>query len=102
MKREKYEQKRAELTRQILDRYHYDTAVSITGDRYYIYRCPEQVRQLHYNFACLITAYVPPGGEAHYIKRLKRVRNALRIQYQLMKGGKLYERIVSLFGISAG
>lgn len=102
MTRSEYEQKRAELTREVLDRYHYNAGIRVTGDRYFIAHCPKRLERLYYAFGCLVTAYVPHGGEESYIRNLRRVRNALRIQYQILKGVRFYERIVSFFRIPFG
>lgn len=80
-----FSQKRELIIREILDKYHFDTGVSITGDRFFIVHRPERLAQLHYEFGCLATAYVPPEQEKDYMRRLKQVRKSLKNYYKKMK-----------------
>ena len=83
---------REALIREILDNYHYNSAIAITGDRFFINHCSERLSRLYYRFGCLVYAYVPPGNEEDYLRKLKRVRNALRVEYvKLRIRRNLYE-----------
>ena len=68
MSKDTFSQKRKLIIREILDKYHFDTGVSITGDHFFIVHRPERLAQLHYEFGCLATAYVPPERERLTIK----------------------------------
>lgn len=80
-----FSQKRALIVREILDNYHIDSGIGITGDRYFVYNCSKQLARLHHEFGCLALAYVPPEKEEEYMRELKRIRRALKIEYLKLK-----------------
>lgn len=99
MPRKTFSQKRALILREILDKYHFDSGVAITGNRYFIDHRPERLVKLHNGFGYLAAiAYVPPEQETDYMRELKQVHKALKTEYKKMKrrnknGIKGYSRI---------
>lgn len=86
-----FSQEKARIVREILDKYHFNSGVAITGDRYFIAHRSKRLERLHYEFGRLaIASYVPPEKEKDYMRELKRIRNALKIEYLKLK---IYERI---------
>lgn len=101
MPRKTFSQKRALILREILDKYHFDSGIRITGDRHFIYHRPERLVKLHNGFGYLAIAYVLPGKEEDYMRELKQVHKALKIEYTKLKKIKerkmFYDRIKSVF-----
>lgn len=95
-----FSQEWAGIIREIFDKYHYDSGIAITGDRCFIYHCPRRLERLHYKFNCLAIAYVPPGKEGDYMRELKQVHKAMKIEYAKLKKIKerkmFYDRIKSV------
>lgn len=83
-----FNRERTLILREILDNYHYNSGIDITGDRCFIAHCPERLARLHYEFARLAIAYVPPEQEKDYMRELKRLHKALKIEYKKLERRK--------------
>lgn len=96
-----FSQWRELIKREILDNYHFDSGVAITGDRYFVYHRPERLVKLHNGFGYLANVYVFPGKEEDYMRELKRIRDELKREYKKLikkvERKKYYDRIKSVF-----
>lgn len=81
MPRETFSQQQVRILQEIWDKYHFDSGIRITGDRHFIHHRPERLVKLHNGFGYLTNAYIPPGKEGDYIRELKQVHKALKIEY---------------------
>ena len=95
-----FSQERALILREILDKYHFNSGIAITGDRYFIAHRPGRLVKLHNGFGYLANAYVPPGKEEDYMRELKRIRDELKREYKKLikkeERKKYYDRIKSV------
>lgn len=95
-----FSQERALMLQEILDKYHFNSGINITGDRYFIVHRPERLVKLHHEFGRLAIAYVLPGKEEDYMRELKQVHKALKTEYAKLKKIKerkmFYDRIKSV------
>lgn len=80
-----FSQERALMIREILDNYYFDKGIAITKDRYFITHRSKRLKQLHFKVGCLAVAYVPPEQEKDHMRELKRIRDALKIEYGILK-----------------
>lgn len=101
MPQKTFSQRRALILREILDKYHFNSGIALTGDPYFIVHRPARLVRLHHEFGCLAIAYVPPEREKDYMRELKRIHDELKREYKKLikkvERKKYYDRIKSVF-----